>query len=81
MPTTKLANVGNSKGVILPKRLLRKYGISESVEIVEAEGGILITQTKNPREGWGLAFKEAVETGQYERLIPDVLDDDIIDDY
>lgn len=81
MSTVKLANVGNSKGVIIPKRLLRKYGIYENVEMIEVEGGILITQTQNPREGWGAAFKQAVESGQYETIIPDVLDDDIIDDY
>ncbi len=81
MSTTKLANVGNSKGVIIPKRLLKKYGISEHIAIVEAEAGILITQAKNPREGWGIAFKQAVETGQYETITSDILDDDIMEDY
>jgi antitoxin MazE len=78
---TKLTDIGNSKGIILPKQLIQKYELSDKIEISESEKGILISKAKNPREGWGEAFRKAVHEQDYEQLIPDVLDDDPLDEY
>jgi antitoxin component of MazEF toxin-antitoxin module len=81
MATIKLSDVGNSKGVILQKRLLKKYNISEHAEILELEEGILIKKAKNPRSGWKEAFQQALNEEDYDQLIPDFLDDDPLEEY
>ncbi len=36
----KLIPIGNSKGIRLPKKILQKYGFSESVVLEEKEEGV-----------------------------------------
>ena len=81
MATVKLSNIGNSKGLILQKRLLKKYRLSESVEIIEQDGGILLRKPDSPREGWAEAFRRGMDEEEYEQLVPDFLDDDVIEEY
>ncbi len=50
-----LTNVGNSKAVILPKRLINKYQLNK-VRIQETDEGILITRAKGI-----LSFQEKLE--------------------
>jgi antitoxin MazE len=45
----KIIRIGNGKGVRLPKRLLAKYGLTESVVLREVEKGILIEPPGGPR--------------------------------
>ncbi len=81
MAKIKLSNVGNSKGIILQKRLLKKYSISECAELIEVEEGILIKPADAPRSGWKESFqKELLEKG-YEQIVPDFLDDDTLEEY
>lgn len=63
----KLVAVGNSRGVRLPRELLRKYGISDTLVLEELPEGILLRGTSGPKlsleqtfadmaaaqEGWG----------------------------
>ncbi len=81
MPTVKLSNIGNSKGVISQKRLLKKYNIIEQAELVEVEEGILIKQVDTPRSGWKEAFQSELSEGDYEQIAPDFLDDNALEDY
>ena len=81
MATVKLSNVGNSKGIILQKRLLRKYDIREQAEIMEVKEGILIKKASNPRVGWAKAFEEGIKEDGYEQIMPDFLDDDTLEEY
>jgi antitoxin MazE len=77
----KTIKIGNSQGIIIPKRFIKKYGLTGEIEIVEQRQGILIKKVGNTREGWGDAFKMAVKSGEYEQLVPDVLDDDYTEGY
>ena len=43
----KIVQIGNSKGIRLPKALLKKYGFSESVIIEELENGVLSPYRQN----------------------------------
>ena len=81
MSIVKLSNIGNSKGVILRKRLLKEYGIAESVEVIESPEGILLKKPDNPREGWAEAFKKEIEEYGYDQIMPDFMDDDVIEEY
>ena len=51
---TKIVAIGNSKGVRIPKALLRqsKLDPSRPVQLQVREHAIVIGQTPHPRAGW-----------------------------
>lgn len=73
-----LIKVGNSKGVIIPSKLLRLIGLKERVQIKVQDKKIIITPAKKTaREGWEEKIKNEVEkNGQPKRLMPDVFEDE-----
>ena len=54
----KLVAVGNSRGVRLPRELLRKYGISDSLVLEERPEGILLRGTSGARASLDQTFAE-----------------------
>jgi antitoxin MazE len=60
----KIIQVGNSKGVRLPKSLLVKYGLHEVVLIQETEEGILIKSGDNSKLSWEDTFSEIASSGE-----------------
>lgn len=54
----KIIPIGNSKGIRIPKRLLVKYGLNESVEIKEMENGILLRKEENSQLSWVKTYQE-----------------------
>ena len=52
----KLVQIGNSRGIRLPKPLLKKYGFSESIIIEELENGILLKRT-DKKLNWEDTYK------------------------
>ncbi len=74
-----IINVGNSKGIRLNKMLLKKYNISDSVELVLRPDCIIIRPVKKVREGWEEAFKSMHENKDDKLLIPDVFEDENLD--
>ena len=62
---TRLIRVGNSQGIVLPKKLLQQYHLSGEVELHPTPEGLLITPVANPaRQGWEAQMKAAVAVGQ-----------------
>ena len=76
-----LINVGNSKGIILNKTILEKYGFVDKMEIIMKENHLELKPVKPPRQGWDEAFKEMHARGDDELLIDDVLDDDLMENW
>ncbi len=65
---TKLINIGNSRGIIIPKRIIDRLG-SRSFKISETEGSIIlkpIEPTNEPRAGWQEAFAKVVRESGYD---------------
>jgi len=56
---TKIVDVGNSKGVRLPKQMLREADLDPTrpVRITARRRAILIEQTDDPRAGWEASFR------------------------
>lgn len=61
--TVHLIDIGNSKGVMLPKNLIEKYGLDNELEIKPMDNGIFISKKKNAREGWNEQIKKAIASG------------------
>ena len=54
----KVVPIGNSRGVRLPKSVLAKYAIGESVVLEEREEGVLLRSKKDKRLSWEETYKD-----------------------
>jgi antitoxin MazE len=54
-----LVQVGNSRGVRLPKAVLEQCDFANDAELTVEEGRIVLTPIKAPRGDWGAAFAAA----------------------
>ena len=54
----KVVAIGNSRGVRLPKDVLLRYAIGESVLIEQREDGILLRSAKDKRLSWDQTFED-----------------------
>ncbi|MEM6738281.1 MAG: AbrB/MazE/SpoVT family DNA-binding domain-containing protein [Bacteroidota bacterium] len=55
----KLIQIGNSKGLRLPKAVIDKYDLDRELELIDTEDGILIKPVSESRVGWEAKFLEA----------------------
>ena len=61
----ELVQIGNSKGVRIPKALIEQAGLEGSeLELRVVRGGLLIKPVRQPRQGWDEAIRAAVERGE-----------------
>lgn len=62
---TRLIRIGNSQGIVLPKKLLQQYRLSGEVELHLTLEGLLITPVASPaRQGWEAQMQAASAAGQ-----------------
>lgn len=61
----KLVQIGNSRGIRLPKSVIEEAGLGEEVELSVRKGEIVIARVKGVREGWAEAFKHMAETEKH----------------
>ena len=59
----RVVNIGNSKGITIPKPLLDQTGIMDDVELEVEKTQIIIRPISNPRPGWDSAFRTLAEDG------------------
>ena len=57
----KIITIGNDKGVRLPRRLLERYAIKDTVVIEQREDGILLRSKQDNRLTWDETYKEMAE--------------------
>ena len=61
---TKIIRIGNSKGLMLSKHLIKQYYLEPEVEIVPKRDGILIkSSVSHPRAKWEEQFQQAIKKG------------------
>ena len=62
---TRLIRVGNSQGIVLPKKLLQQFRLSGEVELRPTADGLLIAPVAHPaRQGWEAQMQAALAAGQ-----------------
>lgn len=74
-------NIGNSKGIRLPKTILKQYNITNSLEIILEKKRIILKPKSKPRQGWGKLFKEMRENEEDKLLIDDVFEDETFEEW
>lgn len=62
---TRLIRVGNSQGIVLPKKLLQQYQLTGEVDLQPTPEGLLIKPVARPRrQGWDERFQLALAQDQ-----------------
>ena len=54
---TRLVQIGNSKGIRLPKTVIAEAQLHDEVELLAEPGRIVILSARRPREGWADAAR------------------------
>ncbi|GAB1454425.1 hypothetical protein MASR2M47_44810 [Draconibacterium sp.] len=71
-----IIKIGNSRGLIIPKKMLQELGAESKVNIEYLNGGLFISPIDETRKGWVVAFKESSkEQGKQEDLFEEVEND------
>ena len=60
---TRVIQIGNSRGIRIPKSLLKQTGLDGEVEIIVKNGSLVIRPAKKPRAGWAEALEEMARRG------------------
>jgi len=60
---TRLVQIGNSRGVRLPKPIIEEAGLDDEVELQVRGGAIIIKPLRAPRSGWEEAARALRESG------------------
>lgn len=60
----RLVQIGNSRGIRLPKPLIEEIGLSDEVEMRVREGAIVILPARTPRQGWAEAARTLHDRGE-----------------
>jgi antitoxin MazE len=74
--TTTIRCLGNSRGIIIPKPMLKEAGLEEEAEITLEQGAIVLRKPRhkprrNPRQGWAEASRKLVEAGDDQLVWPE----------
>lgn len=67
---TKVVAIGNSRGIRIPKTLLKQCQLEDSVELEAKNGQLVIRSLIKPRTDWKQAFKEMASRGEDRLLDP-----------
>ena len=67
----KVIQIGNSKGVRLPKAVLDEMGNFTVADLQIKDGSIVITPKKEPRQGWAEGFKNFGQSEEEKGLLMD----------
>jgi antitoxin MazE len=70
-----VVQIGNSKGIRLPKSVLEQCRIGDQMDLEVSGNTIILTPvTRKPRAGWAERFSDMAEAGEDRLLIEDGLD-------
>ncbi len=76
----KLIPIGNSKGIRIPKALLQKYGLKNSLLIEETDRGLLIRNKEEGKLSWEDTYKAMAHENEqwdaFEAVVLDGLEDE-----
>ena len=58
MMNTKVIKIGNSRGIRIPKSVIKDSGLTDDVELEIGDGQIIIKSLSVNRANWDSAFKK-----------------------
>lgn len=69
---TKIIDIGNSRGIIIPKKAIESLGLEKGAIMNIGEEEIVIRPLRQPRRGWAEQYEQA-GAGNEELLMGDEL--------
>ena len=76
----KLVPIGNSKGIRIPKPLLQKYGLKNSILLEETDSGLLLRKKESDKLSWEDTYKamanEKEHWDEFDSTLLDGLEDE-----
>jgi len=63
-----LIRIGNSLGILIPRKLLEQAGLGGKVELLAEHGRLVIRPGRSPRQGWEEAFRGTADRGENDAL-------------
>ncbi len=67
--TAKIIQIGNSRGIRLPKKALDETGLTGEVELVTGYNELVIRPLQKTREGWEESYIQMAKSGDDGLLI------------
>jgi len=72
--------IGNSRGIRLPKRILNELDIKDEVELIIDKDKLIIKGVeKKPRQGWNEAFAKMSNDKADKLLLPEDIDNETLE--
>jgi antitoxin MazE len=72
-----VVQIGNSRGIRLPKKILHELNIKDKVEFVVKKDALIIKGVKKrPRQGWSEVFTKMHEDKADKLLLPETIDNE-----
>ena len=68
MVTVKLRNIGNSKGIIIPKEMIAQCDMEESVTLEVKGQQLIIRKAEHPDIHWDTAFQYCHPESEKEKI-------------
>ena len=65
---TRIVQIGNSKGIRVPKMLLEHAQLPDEVELQAEQGRLIVRAARGARAGWAEAAKQIHERGEDQLL-------------
>ena len=69
----KLVPIGNSKGIRIPRSIIKACGFGDQIEMRVREGLVVLAPARTAREGWDRAFESMAAAGDDALLVPESL--------
>ena len=70
--TVTIRRLGNSRGIIIPKPMLKEAGLLKEAEITLERAAIVLRKPRrNPRAGWAEASHKLAQAGDDKLLWPE----------
>jgi antitoxin MazE len=64
----RIVNIGNSRGIRIPKLLLEEANLGEEVELDVKQGQLILRRPSHPRSDWEAKFREMGRRGDDQLL-------------
>lgn len=72
----QIRQIGNSRGVVIPKAILEQVGFDDQADLViEGDRLVLSKPKKKPREGWAEDSRAIAEAGEDELVLGDFMNE------
>ena len=76
-----IISIGNSKGIRLPKTLIEKYNIKDTIELILEKEYMILKPKTSSRKGWEKSFKKMHENGDDKPLMANIFEDENLEEW